>query len=60
MLMTHLENLLGTETAGQDALPLAARLVDLGLDAYMAGYRGAAEQLFYMAEQMMDAPSALQ
>lgn len=58
--MTHLESLLETEMAEQDPLPLAARFVDLGLDAYMAGYRVAAEQLFYMAEQMMDVPRELQ
>lgn len=54
--MTHLERLLETERSEEDQLPLAARLVDLGLDAYMAGYPIAAEHLFYLAEQMMIEP----
>lgn len=58
--MKNLESLLETEMTEQISLPLAARFVDLGLDAYMAGYRVAAEQLFHMAEQMMEIPSELQ
>lgn len=49
--------------AMQDELELPnlpSRLVDLGLDAYKAGYRVAAEHLFYLAEQMLDHPRELQ
>ena len=58
--MTHLERLLETEKSDDEALPLPARLVDLGLDAYVAGYQVAAEHLFYLAEQMMMEPERLQ
>lgn len=58
-MMKHVERLLETENPEQDALKLPERLVDLGLDAYTAGYRIAAEHLFYLAEQMMQDPRDL-
>lgn len=57
--MTHLESLLQTERSEEALLPLPARLVDLGLDAYLAGYQIAAEHLFYLAEQIMQEPKPL-
>lgn len=54
--MSHLERLMETETTEGESLPLPARLVDLGLDAYLAGYQVAAEHLFYLAEQIMQQP----
>lgn len=57
--MKHLQSLLEAEVLQQELLPLSARLVDLGLDAYLAGYHVAAEHLFHLAERMMEEPRGL-
>lgn len=59
-MMRHVDLLLDAENPVQDALPLSARLIDLGPDAYTAGYRIGAEHLFCLAEQMMEHPRNLE